>query len=211
MAIVIDEYGGPAGVVTLEDIVEELVGDIEDEYDPSARGEHVEVEPGVWSVAASSRPDEIERVTGFDLPDGEYDTVAGLVLDRLQHIPEVGESFVVDGVFVEVVEVEGFAIERLRLQLDPDAASVPTMPATTAEPAATATATATGPRRDGGGHRRHRGQLARARPRRGPARAQRVLRRRRVRPAGLASLASSNSWRPRATGGPGMPSRVCAS
>jgi CBS domain containing-hemolysin-like protein len=124
MAIVIDEYGGPAGVVTLEDIVEELVGDIEDEYDPSARGEHVEVEPGVWSVAASSRPDEIERVTGFDLPDGEYDTVAGLVLDRLQHIPEVGESFVVDGVFVEVVEVEGFAIERLRLQLDPDAASV---------------------------------------------------------------------------------------
>jgi CBS domain containing-hemolysin-like protein len=118
MAIVIDEYGGPAGVVTLEDIVEELVGEIEDEYDPNEPGEHVEVAPGVWSVAASSRPDEIERVTGLDLPDGEYDTVAGLVLDRLQHIPAVGESFVVDGIIVEVLAVDGFTIDRLQLRLD---------------------------------------------------------------------------------------------
>ena len=121
MAIVIDEYGGPAGVVTLEDVVEELVGDIEDEYDPSAPGDHVESEPGVWSVAASSRPDEIERITGFDLPDGEYDTVAGLVLDRLERIPEVGDSFTVDGIRVEVLAVDGFAIERIELRVDPEA------------------------------------------------------------------------------------------
>jgi CBS domain containing-hemolysin-like protein len=121
MAIVIDEYGGPAGVVTLEDIVEELVGEIEDEYDPSARGEHVEVEPGVWSIAASSRPDEIERVTGFDLPDGDYDTVAGLVLERLERIPSVGESFTVDGVLIRVDEIDGFAIQRLSIRVDPDA------------------------------------------------------------------------------------------
>jgi CBS domain containing-hemolysin-like protein len=121
MAIVIDEYGGPAGVVTLEDVVEELVGDIEDEYDPSAPGEHLEIESGVWSVAASSRPDEIERITGFDLPDGEYDTVAGLVLDRLERIPEVGDSFTVDGIRVEVLAVDGFAIERIELRVDPEA------------------------------------------------------------------------------------------
>jgi CBS domain containing-hemolysin-like protein len=119
MAIVIDEYGGPAGVVTLEDVVEELVGDIEDEYDPSAPGEHDEIAPGVWSVAASSRPDEIERITGFDLPDGEYDTVAGLVLDRLERIPEVGDTFTVDGIRVEVLAVDGFAIERIELRVDP--------------------------------------------------------------------------------------------
>jgi CBS domain containing-hemolysin-like protein len=119
MAIVIDEYGGPAGVVTLEDVVEELVGDIEDEYDPSAPGDHVESEPGVWSVAASSRPDEIERITGLDLPDGEYDTVAGLVLDRLERIPEAGDAFTVDGVRIEVLEVDGFAIERVELRVDP--------------------------------------------------------------------------------------------
>jgi CBS domain containing-hemolysin-like protein len=121
MAIVIDEYGGPAGVVTLEDVVEELVGDIEDEYDPTAPGEHVETAPGVWSVAASSRPDEIERITGFDLPDGEYDTVAGLVLDQLERIPEVGDAFTVDGIRVEVLAVVGFAIERIELRVDPEA------------------------------------------------------------------------------------------
>lgn len=121
MAIVIDEYGGAAGVVTLEDIVEELVGDIEDEYDPSAPGDHVESEPGVWSVAASSRPDEIERITGLDLPDGEYDTVAGLVLERLERIPAAGDSFVVDGVLITVLEVDGFAIERVELRVDPEA------------------------------------------------------------------------------------------
>ena len=129
MAVVIDEYGAPAGVVTLEDIVEELVGEIEDEYDPSVPGEHLEVETGVWSVAGTSRPDEIERITGFELPDGEYDTVAGLVLERLERIPEVGDSVVVDGVLIDVTSVDGFAIEQLRLRVDPDAASAAAAPA----------------------------------------------------------------------------------
>jgi CBS domain containing-hemolysin-like protein len=75
----------------------------------------------VWSIAASSRPDEIERVTGFDLPDGDYDTVAGLVLERLERIPSVGESFVVDGVLIRVDEIDGFAIQRLSIRVDPDA------------------------------------------------------------------------------------------
>ena len=120
MAIVIDEYGGPAGVVTLEDLVEELVGEIEDEYDPTAPGEFVEVESGVWSIAATSRPDEIERYTGFELPDGEYDTVAGLVLDRLERLAEVGDKVVVDGMLIEVLDIEEFAITQVLLQLDPE-------------------------------------------------------------------------------------------
>jgi CBS domain containing-hemolysin-like protein len=72
-------------------------------------------------VSASSRPDDIERITGFDLPDGEYDTVAGLVLDRLERIPEVGDDFTVDGIRIEVLDVDGFAIERVELRVDPDA------------------------------------------------------------------------------------------
>jgi len=121
MAVVIDEYGAPAGVVTLEDLVEELVGEIEDEYDPALPGEYIEREPGVWAIAATCRPDEIERYTGFTLPDGEYDTVAGLVLDRLEGIGEIGDAVVVDGMRIEVLAVEEFAITEVLLQLDPDA------------------------------------------------------------------------------------------
>ncbi len=116
MAIVIDEYGAPAGVVTLEDIVEELVGEIEDEYDPGATEVPVQVSDGVWAVAATVRPDEIERMTGIDLPDGEYDTVAGLVLDRLERMAEVGDAVEVNGATIEVVDVDGFAIQRVTLK-----------------------------------------------------------------------------------------------
>ena len=121
MALVIDEYGGPAGIVTLEDIVEELVGEIEDEYDPTETSEQTETEPGVWTVSGTSRPDEIERATGLELPDGEYDTVAGLVLDRLERLAEEGDSVVVDGVLIEVTGVDGYAIEELQVRVDPDA------------------------------------------------------------------------------------------
>ncbi|BAN02460.1 hemolysin family protein [Ilumatobacter coccineus] len=120
MALVIDEYGGPAGIITLEDIVEELVGEIEDEYDPTEPIEQVEVAPGVWNIAATSRPDEIERATGFQLPDGEYDTVAGLVLDRLERLAEVGDAVVVDGVRIEVLAIDGYGIDQVMLQIDPD-------------------------------------------------------------------------------------------
>ncbi|MEL6893997.1 MAG: hemolysin family protein [Actinomycetota bacterium] len=121
MALVIDEYGGPAGIVTLEDIVEELVGEIEDEYDGADPGEPIELVPGVWTVPGTARPDEIERTTGLELPDGEYDTVAGLVLQRLERLAEPGDAVVVDGVRLEVHAVEGYAIETLRVQVDPDA------------------------------------------------------------------------------------------
>ena len=120
MALVIDEYGGPAGIITLEDVVEELVGEIEDEYDPTDPVEEFEIEPGIWTMSATSRPDEIERITGLELPDGEYDTVAGLVLDRLERIAVVGDAVVVDGVRIEVVEVEGYGMTQVKLQIDPD-------------------------------------------------------------------------------------------
>jgi len=124
MALVIDEYGGPAGIVTLEDIVEELVGEIEDEYDPTEGSEQTETEPGVWTVSGTSRPDEIERTTGLELPDGEYDTVAGLVLDRLERLAEEGDSVVVDGVLIEVIDVDGYAIEEVRVRVHPGEPSV---------------------------------------------------------------------------------------
>ena len=90
MAIVLDEYGGHAGIVTLEDVVEEIVGDISDEHDrlgSSARQRR----DGTWSLSGLLRPDEVEDATGIALPQHEdYDTIAGLVLRLLGRIPEVG-------------------------------------------------------------------------------------------------------------------------
>lgn len=91
MAVVLDEYGGHAGVVTLEDVVEEIVGDIADEHDRlGARAR--QRRDGTWSLSGLLRPDEVEDVTGVELPAGEdYDTVAGLVVRLLGRVPEAGD------------------------------------------------------------------------------------------------------------------------
>ena len=95
MAVVADEYGGTAGVVTLEDVVEELVGEIADEHDPRA-GRAVQGPDGTWLLSGSLRPDEIADLTGLHLPEsGDYETVAGLVLDLLNRLPEVGDTLLV--------------------------------------------------------------------------------------------------------------------
>jgi CBS domain containing-hemolysin-like protein len=115
MAIVADEYGALAGVVTLEDLVEELVGDIADEYDPAAFEIHQEAD-GSWILPGSWRIDEIERATGVALPgDSAYDTVAGLVLARMQRIPFVGDHVEVAGSVLEVLTMDGWAVTAIRL------------------------------------------------------------------------------------------------
>ena len=101
MAVVLDEYGGQAGIVTLEDVVEEIVGDIADEHDP--RGQQArQLRDGSWTVSGLLRPDEVADLTGVELPESEdYDTVAGLVLSLLGKVPDVGdvaEVFVPDRV-----------------------------------------------------------------------------------------------------------------
>lgn len=95
MAVVLDEYGGTAGVVTLEDVVEEIVGDIADEHDRlGALARHRR--DGSWSVSGLLRPDEVAGATGLSLPAHEdYDTVAGLMLQRLGRMPEAGDLVVV--------------------------------------------------------------------------------------------------------------------
>lgn len=91
MAVVVDEYGGQAGIVTLEDVVEEIVGDISDEHD--RLGSRARRRPdGSWSLSGLLRPDEAEDVTGVPLPEHEdYDTIAGLVVRALGRIPSTGD------------------------------------------------------------------------------------------------------------------------
>ena len=89
-ALVVDEYGGTAGMVTVEDVIEEIVGDIRDEHDESTP-DVVPAGPG-WQVSGLLRIDEVADATGFRAPEGEYETVGGLVLEELGHIPEPGET-----------------------------------------------------------------------------------------------------------------------
>jgi CBS domain containing-hemolysin-like protein len=91
-ALVVDEYGGTAGMVTVEDLIEEIVGDVRDEHD-DATPDVVEVRDG-WLVSGLMRIDEVDTETPFRAPEGDYETIGGLVLEKLGHIPEVGDTVV---------------------------------------------------------------------------------------------------------------------
>ncbi|MBC7270939.1 MAG: hypothetical protein H5T76_19875, partial [Streptomyces sp.] len=119
MAVVIDEYGGTAGVATMEDIVEEVVGEVRDEHDPvEAPGLLPAPSTGdgraVWEADGSVRLDELAAI-GLTAPDGPYETAAGLVATRLARIPAQGDTVDVDGWRLEVVEVEHHRAERVRI------------------------------------------------------------------------------------------------
>jgi magnesium and cobalt exporter, CNNM family len=114
LAIVINEYGGTEGIVTVEDLLEELVGELYDEFDHDVGA--VRREPGGALVLPGTFPVHDLPDLGVDLPEGPYATVAGLALDRLGRIPEGGETVTVDGWSLEVLEVDRHTIERLRLR-----------------------------------------------------------------------------------------------
>ena len=114
LAVVVDEYGGTAGLVTLEDLVEELVGEIFDEFDrpeplmePLAGGEAL--------VHGRMPVDQLNALVGASLPDDDWDTVGGLIFSKLGHVPEVGETVEVDGLKLRVEHMEGRRITRVRL------------------------------------------------------------------------------------------------
>jgi CBS domain containing-hemolysin-like protein len=115
VAIVVDEYGGTAGIVTLEDLVEEIVGDVRDEHD---RMEISQVQPlgdQRWIISGLLRVDEVADAVGLAMPEGDYETVAGLVLERLGRIPDVGDEIDLDGWQLTVIRMDRRRIADLRL------------------------------------------------------------------------------------------------
>jgi CBS domain containing-hemolysin-like protein len=117
LAIVVDEYGGTDGVVTVEDLAEELVGEIADEYDIAPAAFEITAPSGDRSVLVEGvlREDELAEATGFRLPEGPYETLAGFIMARLGHIPVNGETLNEQGWEFTVVEVDRHRIEQVRV------------------------------------------------------------------------------------------------
>jgi CBS domain containing-hemolysin-like protein len=120
MAVVVDEYGGTAGIVTIEDLLEEIFGDIEDEYDqetaPEPGSEEVEVLSGLL------HRHEVEELVGFEWPEGRYETLGGFLVAQLGRFPEVGEVIRVGTTGFEVLAMDGHRVDQVRISRDADRA-----------------------------------------------------------------------------------------
>ena len=115
LAVVVDEYGGTAGIITLEDLLEEVVGEIDDEHDrPTPPLSRVQ-RPGEWVLSGGLHPDEVFDTCGFELPEGPYETLAGFVLHSLGRIPVQGDRTAHDGWVVEVASMDRLRVATVRV------------------------------------------------------------------------------------------------
>lgn len=123
LAIVVDEYGGVAGIVTVEDLIEEIVGEIEDEdTEDEEIIEIIEGEDGYFDVLGSTEIDKIERLFDIELEDDDYTTIAGMVTSKAGHIPKIGEVLAIRGLEIEVrlADEKKIGLLRVRKSIDPD-------------------------------------------------------------------------------------------
>jgi putative hemolysin len=126
LAVVVDEYGGTAGIVTLEDLIEELVGDIRDEYD-AADDEARQLRGGDLDVDGLMNLDDFADAVGLELPDGPYETVAGAIVATLGRLPKVGDAVELTGVRLKVTKLDGRRAARVRVTVLQQAAPDGTM------------------------------------------------------------------------------------
>lgn len=116
MAIVIDEYGGVSGLVTIEDVLEEIVGEIDDEHDDEEPVLIRALADNSWLVNALTEIEDFNEHFGCTLSDEEFDTVGGLVTDGLGHLPERGEEFALDGFVFHVTEADDRRVQQFRVR-----------------------------------------------------------------------------------------------
>ena len=116
MALVVNEYGGVAGLITIEDVLEEIVGEIDDEHDDGEEPELMHEQPGGdWLVSALTPIEDFNEQAGTAFSDEEYDTVGGMVTSEFGHLPEVGEEVVIGGFLFHVTEADDRRVQQFRV------------------------------------------------------------------------------------------------
>ncbi|MBE6818806.1 MAG: CBS domain-containing protein, partial [Ruminococcaceae bacterium] len=117
IAVVVDEYGGTAGIITLEDLVESIVGDIQDEYDDE-EADFEKVDEGIYNFEGDCDIEDAEDSLGIELPIDDYDTLAGFVLEQLGDIPDEGDQFDYKNLTFTVTEMDENKIEKIRVKVN---------------------------------------------------------------------------------------------
>ena len=116
MAIIVDEYGGVAGLVTIEDVLEQIVGEIEDEYDIDDDEDNIhQISGNTYNVKSRTEIDEFNEYFGIDLSDDEYDTIGGILMQAFGHMPARGESIDIENLKFEIVSADTRRIKLLRV------------------------------------------------------------------------------------------------
>lgn len=124
-AVVVDEYGGVAGVLTVKDLLSAIVGDLRDEFDRSKEPDIIRVDHTRWLVDGSASVDDVREQLGFDIPEGEYVTLGGFLFDAFGHIPETGESLEHDGWELRVAEMDRRRVAKVVVQSNDGEALAP--------------------------------------------------------------------------------------
>lgn len=115
MTIIVDSYGGTAGIVTIEDILEEIVGEIEDEYDDVQERDVQKISPNTWIAMADVEIDHLADDHDIQLPKGDYETIAGLILDHLERIPLQGQFITIDPYKIQVLQATDKKIIKVKI------------------------------------------------------------------------------------------------
>ena len=120
MTIVLDEYGALSGLITIEDLLEEIVGELRDEYDTDEEDEIQKISEDSYHVLGSTSLDDINDILGLGIESEDYDSIAGHVIGLLEHFPEEGETAEDDGAIYNVIQVDGNRIDKLQIDIKPE-------------------------------------------------------------------------------------------
>jgi CBS domain containing-hemolysin-like protein len=120
MAVVVDEYGGTAGLATIENIIEEIIGDIQDEYDVNEEADYVQIGPEEYNVDASIDLDDLNELLNIDLPTEDMDTLGGYIYTHFGRVPTVGETIDTVQLTMSVLSVDGRRIRKVHIIRKPE-------------------------------------------------------------------------------------------